>query len=338
MRTEDKGAIVAWHWRGAPDEEAAHAAVKRIAEQASEAGLEPHWGRKVLEVRPPVRVDKGGAVRELLRDVDVDAALYAGDDTTDLDAFRALTELVEAGRLKAAVRVGVRSDEGPPAIAEEADVVVDAARRRAGPARGVARRLGRALHRLPPRDRHDQRGRRNGAGGDHRARRRHAGLRPHGRVHLGRWWIAATAIGSTLGRRGETNPPIARLLAAARFQTILPELHPGRTLINRLWPLLLCTVAAGALAVIAPQVPGIACGFAIIWSLAWRRQDEAVTAIEDRDGARFYVDRTSPFKAIQLVRTPGFKADAPSRIERDQRAGLARLHPCVRPQERQLGQ
>jgi hypothetical protein len=76
-------------------------------------------------------------------------------------------------------------------------------------------------------------------------------------------------------------------------------------------------VAAGALAVIAPQVPGIACGFAIIWSLAWRRQDEAVTAIEDRDGARFYVDRTSPFKAIQLVRTPGFKADTPSRIERE---------------------
>ena len=126
VRTEDKGAIVAWHWRGAPDEEAAHAAVKRIAEQASEAGLEPHWGRKVLEVRPPVRVDKGGAVQRLLRDVDVDAALYAGDDTTDLDAFRALTELAESGRLKAAVRVGVRSDEGPPAIAEEADVVVDA--------------------------------------------------------------------------------------------------------------------------------------------------------------------------------------------------------------------
>jgi hypothetical protein len=130
------------------------------------------------------------------------------------------------------------------------------------------------------------------------------------------WWVVATAIGSTLGRRGETNPPIAKLLASARFQTILPELHSGRTLINRLWPLLLCTVAAGGLAVIAPQVPGIACGFAIIWALAWRRQDEAVTAIEDRDGARFYVDRTSPFKAIKLVRTPGFKAEAPPSMER----------------------
>jgi hypothetical protein len=129
------------------------------------------------------------------------------------------------------------------------------------------------------------------------------------------WWVIATGIGSTLGLRHETTPPIARLLAGARFQPILPELQPGRTLLNRLWPLLLITIVAGALAVIAPQIPGIACGFAIIWALAWRRQDEAVTAIEDRDGARFYVDRTSPFTAIQLVRTPGFKAEAPPRIE-----------------------
>jgi trehalose 6-phosphate phosphatase len=126
VRTEDKGAIVAWHWRGAPDEEAARAAVERVAEAAKGAGLEPHWGRKVLEVRPPVRVDKGGAIQRLLRDVDVDAALYAGDDVTDLDAFRALGQLIESGRLKAAVRIGVRSDEGPPEIAREADLVVDA--------------------------------------------------------------------------------------------------------------------------------------------------------------------------------------------------------------------
>jgi hypothetical protein len=128
------------------------------------------------------------------------------------------------------------------------------------------------------------------------------------------WWLVASGIGSTLGRRGETSPPIARLLADAKFQTVLPELQPGRTLLNRLWPLLLCTVAAGVAAVLAPQIPGIACGFAIIWALAWRRQDEAVTAIEDRDGARFYIERTSPFRAIRLVRTPGFKAEAAPRV------------------------
>jgi trehalose 6-phosphate phosphatase len=125
IRVEDKGTIVAWHWRGAPDEEAARERVDGIAADAEAAGLEPHWGRKVLEVRPPVKIDKGAAVQRLLRDADLDAALYAGDDVTDLDAFRALEQLAESGRLKAAVRVGVRSDEGPAEIAREADVVVD---------------------------------------------------------------------------------------------------------------------------------------------------------------------------------------------------------------------
>ena len=120
------------------------------------------------------------------------------------------------------------------------------------------------------------------------------------------WWVLSALIGLTLGRRAETSPPIARLLAGARSQTSLPELHPGRTLINRLWPLLISTLGAGVLAVFQPQVASIAAGFAIIWALAWRRQEAAVAAIEERDGVRFYVDRTSPFSPIQLLRTPGF--------------------------------
>jgi hypothetical protein len=63
------------------------------------------------------------------------------------------------------------------------------------------------------------------------------------------------------------------------------------------------------LAVWQPQVAAIAAGFAIIWALAWRRQESAVAAIEERDGVRFYVDRTSPLQPIQLVRTPGFGGD-----------------------------
>ena len=79
----------------------------------------------MLEVRPPVRLDKGAGVVSLLEDAGLAAALYAGDDATDLDAFRGLGELVEMGALEHAVRVGVRSEEGPSEIAEEADVVVD---------------------------------------------------------------------------------------------------------------------------------------------------------------------------------------------------------------------
>src|SRR5947209_8778176 len=89
VRLEDKGPIVAFHWRGARDEEAARAAIDAVAAQAEAAGLRTHWGRKVLEVRPPVRIDKGAGIRSFLTDTDVDVALYVGDDATDLDAFRA---------------------------------------------------------------------------------------------------------------------------------------------------------------------------------------------------------------------------------------------------------
>lgn len=127
------------------------------------------------------------------------------------------------------------------------------------------------------------------------------------------WWLLAGAIGLRLGRRAETNPPIARLLASAKASNALPENHPGAILINRLWALLLFTLVAGGLAFLAPQIPGIAAGFAIIWALAWRRQDAAVAAIEERDGAFFYVRRTSPIGPIALERTPGFKALRPER-------------------------
>ena len=123
------------------------------------------------------------------------------------------------------------------------------------------------------------------------------------------WWIIATAIGTMLGARDSATTPIARLLAGARTQHSLPDLHPARTIFNRLWPLLFCTVVAGVLSFFAPQIGGIAAGFAIIWALAWRRQEAAVAAIEERDGARFYVDRTSPLSAIRLIRTPGFGGD-----------------------------
>ena len=90
VRSEDKNAIVAFHWRGAPDEEAAAAAVRRIAELAEQEGFAVHWGRKVLEVRPPVALDKGLGIARLLRGAPVTAALYVGDDTTDESAFAAL--------------------------------------------------------------------------------------------------------------------------------------------------------------------------------------------------------------------------------------------------------
>jgi len=122
------------------------------------------------------------------------------------------------------------------------------------------------------------------------------------------WWTAAALIGGWLGRRNAASPPIARLLADARVQMALPELRPGLTLINRLWPLLFSTFGAAILGFFVPQVCAVAAGFAIIWALAWRRQEAAVAAIEERDGFRFYIDKTPPYEPIRLIRTPGLMA------------------------------
>jgi trehalose 6-phosphate phosphatase len=120
LPVEDKTLSLSYHFRGAPDEAAARARLERIAERALAEGLDPRWGRKVLEIRPAVPSDKGTAVRSLLERSGARRALYAGDDTTDLDAFAALA----GADLDHRVRIAVASEEGPGELAEAADLVV----------------------------------------------------------------------------------------------------------------------------------------------------------------------------------------------------------------------
>ena len=124
---EDKGLTISFHYRQAADEDAALEYLEEVADRARAVGLVPRFGRKVLEIRPPVHADKGTVVRELLEESGLSRALYAGDDSTDLDAFSALDGL-ELG-----VRIAVSSDEAPEALVRSADVVV------ASPAELVAR-------------------------------------------------------------------------------------------------------------------------------------------------------------------------------------------------------
>lgn len=116
---EDKGLTVSFHYRGVEDEAAARQKLEQVAEAARSEGLLARFGRKVLELRPPIEADKGTAVEALLVDRGLRRALYAGDDTTDLDGFRGLDGL------ELAVRVAVSSPEGPPELREAADLVVD---------------------------------------------------------------------------------------------------------------------------------------------------------------------------------------------------------------------
>lgn len=116
---ERKPLTITFHYRRAEHEEEALELLEAVAARARHEGLVARFGRKVLELRPPLDADKGTAVAHLLREHGLARALYAGDDTTDLDAFRAL-EGLELG-----VRVAVASPEGPPELREAADVVVD---------------------------------------------------------------------------------------------------------------------------------------------------------------------------------------------------------------------
>jgi hypothetical protein len=118
------------------------------------------------------------------------------------------------------------------------------------------------------------------------------------------WWSLAALAGLWLGRRMRVTPGITKLLAGAKSTSTLPELEPGSVIFNRLWPLAVATIGSGAIAFLLPQIPAIAAGYALLVALTWRRQASAVQAIEDRDGVRFWFERSSPFGGPRLIRTP----------------------------------
>ena len=248
VRLEDKEAIAALHWRGTPDEDDALAAVEEVAEQAEEAGFVAHWGRKVLEIRPPVRIDKGAGIVGLLRETDLAAAVYVGDDITDLDAFRgpdascrswagSATRCASAcARTRARRRCRTRPTRwwtGPEGVRDLLRALLDL---RFGDFLKATVLLSAASATL---------------------------LAALTVIALSKqldeqtaylcvvWWLAVGADRHRASARAtRTSPAIARLLATARSQTLLPELHPGRTLANRLWPLLLVTFGAGGAVVL----------------------------------------------------------------------------------------
>lgn len=123
------------------------------------------------------------------------------------------------------------------------------------------------------------------------------------------WWTLATAIGVLLGRGGRAAEAMRPVLAGARTSPSLPTDRPGRVALARLWPLGAFALIAGVLGLLYPGVAAIGTGFALAAALALRAREGAVTAIEERDGVRFYVEPGSSFQPVQLVRTPGLRRD-----------------------------
>ena len=127
LEVEEKGPIVALHWRRAADPATAEARARELGARAEAAGLRSGAGRAVLELRPALQRTKGDGAEALLDGVPaVRHVLVAGDDVTDLDAFARARELVARGRLDSATLVAVGGDDAPPQVSAAADLTLGA--------------------------------------------------------------------------------------------------------------------------------------------------------------------------------------------------------------------
>ena len=124
LLVEDKGVSASFHYRLSPQPDRARAAIlESLAGSPEAAGMVVTEGKLVVELRPPVRVDKGTSLRELAEELGLRGVVCLGDDTTDVDAFVALHQLTADGTCEG-LAIGVQGDNTPEAVLWEADMLL----------------------------------------------------------------------------------------------------------------------------------------------------------------------------------------------------------------------
>ena len=123
------------------------------------------------------------------------------------------------------------------------------------------------------------------------------------------WWPLAAVAGILFGRSARAHEAMSSALVGARTATSLPPESPGRIALARLWPVGAFALVCAGVAWVWPGVAAIGAGYANAVALAWRHREASVTAIEERDGVRFYVEPGSAFEPQKLLRTPGLGRD-----------------------------
>lgn len=118
------------------------------------------------------------------------------------------------------------------------------------------------------------------------------------------WVLICLLCGLWLGRGDSVQESVHALLSKSRPEPIFPKIEPSAVLLTRLWPVLAITLAAAVSSYWFPQLAVAAAGYGLLWSLAWRRQSDAVLAIEERDLVHFWIVKGSPVRPPKLVRVP----------------------------------
>ena len=268
LRLEDKGPIQALHWRGAEDERGRRGAGPRDRRRGRAGRPRTALGPQGARAAPGRRRRQGRRGRRRCSPTDgIDRAAYAGDDRTDLDAFRRLRELREEGELETRGLRRRRSRRRRRRSSPRSrDLTVDGPGRLAGDPR-VAGGVGDALHRPAARHRLPHRRR-----GD-RARRDHRDRAPAATTDTTddprrRRLVAGRA-------RDRPLPRPARARRRRRPRRPRPRPHrdlaagprrPARIALARLWPIGVTAIAAGVLGVFFPGVAAIGAGYALLVS------------------------------------------------------------------------
>ncbi len=121
---EDKGVVLSIHYRQCPDRELAR---RYILEKVSASAIARKFGvaegRMVVELRPPLEVNKGTAVEMLVERYCLKGVIYLGDDITDVDAFVAIHSRQESPSFEG-LALGVIDEETSSLVEKEADFIL----------------------------------------------------------------------------------------------------------------------------------------------------------------------------------------------------------------------
>lgn len=121
---EDKGAGLVFHYRTLPHREKVRETIlKEISRSSAAQSFNVDKARAVIELRPPLEISKGSVVRELIENYHLKAAVYMGDDVSDIDAFDIMRALSRGAAFQG-LALGVVGEETPPNVAERADLLL----------------------------------------------------------------------------------------------------------------------------------------------------------------------------------------------------------------------